>query len=719
MKCRPMRWLWGLLPLALLCWVAIVGDRARVETDLHRRTQEALAKAGLPWAMSAFSGRDAILTGNAVDDSEKNNATEVARAVYGVRIVNEQTGLIEEAKQYTWSASLEDGRLRLKGFVPTENDRKTIMGMARASFPKFEVDDRMKLARGAPPKDAWLGGVNFSFKQLERLKKGRVELDGLALTVVGEAEDTQGYKLVKTALGGRLPSGVSIKQELVSPALVRPFTWHAEFAGAKLAMSGYVPSEKVKEELFGAAKRDFPRASVADRSEVAGGAPDGWSKAAVASLQQLARLEHGAADLRDAVLSFKGQAADEATAESVRKAVRGALPAQFKSSEQVAFREASVKPVSPYVTSAALESGALVLSGHAPNEEAKVNLLAAAKVRFPGRRIEDRLQLAAGASDAWRTCVDAGLVGLSRVGNGRATLTDRRIELSGETEDEALANSLPGDVRAGAKGCDSDVKIAFKAAPEPDLVWQASLSGNEVVLSGDVPSDAVKQDLSQSAQRYFPAMRILDRQKIASGRSPKWPRVAESGLKMLARLKKGDARLAGTELSVSGEAADKAIAGAIHDQLSRDLPPPYRGRDAIQVAVASSPPPTAPVVKVDECQQLLISTTKAGTIRFEYGKAELHADSYPTLKKLADVINRCPAASIEISGHTDADGDRARNQRLSERRAKSVAKFLAESGVGAARLEAIGYGQERPIAPNDTSENKAQNRRIDFTIKTR
>jgi OmpA-OmpF porin, OOP family len=78
---------------------------------------------------------------------------------------------------------------------------------------------------------------------------------------------------------------------------------------------------------------------------------------------------------------------------------------------------------------------------------------------------------------------------------------------------------------------------------------------------------------------------------------------------------------------------------------------------------------------------------------------------------------RCPNTNIEISGHTDTDGDEAANQGLSEKRAQAVADYLVKAGLPANRFSAVGYGSTQPTAGNDTDQGKAQNRRIDFVVK--
>jgi len=106
-----------------------------------------------------------------------------------------------------------------------------------------------------------------------------------------------------------------------------------------------------------------------------------------------------------------------------------------------------------------------------------------------------------------------------------------------------------------------------------------------------------------------------------------------------------------------------------------------------------------------------------GTIRFESGRSNLDPDSAGLLDRLVEIALRCPTANIEVAGHTDADGDTATNQTLSEKRAQAVVDYLVKPGLPASRFSAIGYGSTQPVAANDTDEGKARNRRIEFVVK--
>jgi outer membrane protein OmpA-like peptidoglycan-associated protein len=104
-------------------------------------------------------------------------------------------------------------------------------------------------------------------------------------------------------------------------------------------------------------------------------------------------------------------------------------------------------------------------------------------------------------------------------------------------------------------------------------------------------------------------------------------------------------------------------------------------------------------------------------IFFAYDSDRILPRSYDLLDNVAQVINEhTEIPAIFIEGHTDSDGSDSYNLDLSDRRAKSVRRYLIDKGVDAGRLEAKGFGETKPIAPNDTEEGKAQNRRVEFRI---
>jgi len=84
---------------------------------------------------------------------------------------------------------------------------------------------------------------------------------------------------------------------------------------------------------------------------------------------------------------------------------------------------------------------------------------------------------------------------------------------------------------------------------------------------------------------------------------------------------------------------------------------------------------------------------------------------------MANVFEKSPNTTIEVAGHTDSIGSAAYNQRLSERRAGSVANYLESLGVNGSRIDAIGYGKSQPRATNSTANGRQLNRRVEIHIR--
>lgn len=103
-------------------------------------------------------------------------------------------------------------------------------------------------------------------------------------------------------------------------------------------------------------------------------------------------------------------------------------------------------------------------------------------------------------------------------------------------------------------------------------------------------------------------------------------------------------------------------------------------------------------------------------IFFETNKSDLKPESMAELNKVFAFLKTNGSVKLEISGHTDNTGDKVSNQKLSESRAKAVVSYLVQKGVDASRLTSKGYGDQKPVVPNTTVENKAKNRRTEMKI---
>ena len=154
----------------------------------------------------------------------------------------------------------------------------------------------------------------------------------------------------------------------------------------------------------------------------------------------------------------------------------------------------------------------------------------------------------------------------------------------------------------------------------------------------------------------------------------------------------------------------------VYDRSSPGTPPALEQLTTVAAQPGAAALETKGEFDREACVGRFEILSRAGNISFATASARLDSASYPLLDNLYDVVNRCPGLSIEIGGHTDSDGSDVNNQALSERRAASVGSYLEAKGIPAGRMRVVGYGESRPIRPNDTRDNKARNRRIEFTV---
>jgi outer membrane protein OmpA-like peptidoglycan-associated protein len=137
-----------------------------------------------------------------------------------------------------------------------------------------------------------------------------------------------------------------------------------------------------------------------------------------------------------------------------------------------------------------------------------------------------------------------------------------------------------------------------------------------------------------------------------------------------------------------------------------------RAREEAQARMLLNKRPTQPNVVVAGKE---IKLKKQ--VHFQHDSAEILPDSQGIVEELAELMNKRPdIKNVEVQGHTDDTGAAAYNLRLSQSRAQAVVDAIASHGVDASRMTAKGYGQEKPIAPNTTEQNRAKNRRVQVMI---
>jgi OmpA-OmpF porin, OOP family len=461
MKCNPLRWLWGLLPILVFTWLAAQHRHLQIERDLTQRTSEALTGAGLTWAKVKFDGRDGVLTGLATEEAEPAKALAIARDISGVRIIDGQAELLKKVDAYVWSATQKDNKVSLAGYVPTEAARASILSSVKSNFPKATVEDKLELARGNPPVGDWLSGITFGLKQLAALKSGHADLNGLTLSVAGEAPTAAAYKDVRSSLATNLPKAVKLGSEKIVPPAVSPFVTKLDVNGSAVDVTGYVPSDAARASIMTALKTKFPGKSLNDKMQVASGQPDGWEACILAGAGGLAKLGNGRAALSGNQLELSGKTDDEALAKALPDDVNGAAkPACIATSKivyddtkkrEAAAREAAAKE--------AAAKDAAAREKEAAAREAAAKAAPAPVVAAPVQPDPEAAALAKRQADA-TAAADAETRAKKEAEAAATAAAQARAEATRLAE---LAAAEKAKKAASAAACQSELRTAAKA----------------------------------------------------------------------------------------------------------------------------------------------------------------------------------------------------------------------------------------------------------------
>ena len=921
MRCRPLYWLVGLPVLALIAAIALLGELPHMTKDLRERANAALQAAGLDWAQLDFDARDARVSGTATNDREQAAAVDTVRGLYGIRIAEDGTSLIEALRPYVWSLTRKGKSIDVTGFADSDDNRRTVAQAAVAPLRGLSLSQNIKLARGMPQRDQWLLAIEYAAKLSAGLTKGSAKLEDLSLSITGEAATPQAYAGILDMLTNKRPPGLEIALAAIKPPVISPYTWAATWANRTLLLDGYVPDARARQTVLDAADGLFPGATITDkmllasgepeqfgsaldqalrslaqlesgkatlsgvrsdlrgvaveqetaervteafrsgapagvvatqnitfrkarvpiakpylwsaeysgkdllmegfvpddntkrdlaafaagrfkgvritdRTAIAAGVPAGFAAAAMAGLQNLARLDRGKTRLVDSTIDLSGHVADKATADASKVDFDATVPPAYENSADVTFDPPKVvelpapkpeppkvveapkpvekpkvvetpkpidkpkvalapKPVekpkvaetakpaplqpAPYLLDAVVENGRIVLTGSVPDREARDTVLSLVASRLPGITVIDNLVMGGGlpaSNDDWLHSIDAGLKAVADLGGGHATLKDRALTVSGVTRDKAMPDYVAESLRrALPAGFVSQSQVDYQAPPAPKpYLTTLQYDGLKVAVEGDVPDQASRAKLLAQLKPLFPDRDFDDRTSIRAGAPEGWLQALTQGLAPLSKLDSGQLILRDRSLILSGTTEDEKILAAARQKVTAVLPKGYQGSDQLVYVAPPAPDPKLLAQKQDEskydvkkllkqsspltapeCQAVLNSVIR-GKAFFATARADLDQRAAAALNSVVGLAKRCTRTRVEVSGHTDSDGAPAFNKRLSERRAQSVVDYLKRQGIGADRLLAVGMGQEQPVAPNDTANNKAKNRRIDITV---
>lgn len=232
----------------------------------------------------------------------------------------------------------------------------------------------------------------------------------------------------------------------------------------------------------------------------------------------------------------------------------------------------------------------------------------------------------------------------------------------------------------------------------------ATPAPGQVLVTGTVPDEASKAAALARLREVYGADRVVDQIAVGQVVLPaNWnnhvQKLISPNLKAVSR---GQLKIDGTAISISGEVANEAQRQQIASDMASSLNSSYTVNNGLRVSASE--------------QGLLDNALANRVVSFESGQATLTPEGKRILDEIAATMLKLKGRHVEIIGNTDNEGLRASNVSLSLARADSVKAYLGAKGVDDSLLTTSGQGPDRPVASNATAEGRAKNRRIEFRI---
>jgi len=391
------KWWPGTIPLAVFWAIAAWTSTLPMESDLAARSSAALKGTVLDKTQIAVAGRDVTFAADAFSEDGRRSAVASVEAVPGVRLVNDETRLVPEARPFVWSAERDVVRVTLGGNSPLPSSKRKLLEAARADLGGVEVVDQMNLARGAPPQ--FDNAALLLVDQIAKLKDGKITISDNKVSLAGMARDLGGREAIAAALKN-LPEGFSVAANAIeAPPYI--FQAYKDPVAVTLTLTGYVPDDKVHAALAAAAARKFFNEKVVDNLKSSIGAPAGFAAAVVPALGALSRLSTGTLVVSDREVKLSGDAFYDAAAVAIRAGLGKDFPKDWRLKADI-----SVKPAAAPVDATVCQ-------------QLFSDLLAKGKIRF----------------ESARATIDPDSAGLlDRLTETALRCPNARIEIAGHTD---------------------------------------------------------------------------------------------------------------------------------------------------------------------------------------------------------------------------------------------------------------------------------------------
>ncbi len=480
---------------------------------------------------------------------------------------------------------------------------------------------------------------------------------------------------------------------------------------------GNVVAPRIGEtDLADAAAALTPGADVADMLETAAyPAPDGWEDALSFGLRALEMLPRA----KISVAADRIEVTAISDSETEKRRLEADLRAAAPEGIALVLKISAPRPVlTPFTLRFLIgESGARFDACSADTDEASDRIVAAATAAGLLGRTTCTVGLGV-PSPRWAEAVEAGIAAVKGLGQGTITFSDGDVTLEAALgTPQATFDRVVGELQTALPPAFSLDAVLPRAAEvqEGPAEFTATLSAEgKVELRGRVRDEMQRAAVDAFAKAKFGSTDVYTATRMDGALPEGWPVRVLAGIEALAELESGNLTVRADTVEVAGVTGSQTAQDRITQTLSAALGQGARFR--VIVSYDEDLDPLAALPTPAECKAEVDAATARQKITFTPGSAEIAATAQPTIAALADILRDCPGITLEIAGHTDAQGSEGGNLALSQARAEAVRIALEGRGVDVSGISAKGYGEAVPIAENDTVPGREANRRIEFTL---
>lgn len=548
--------------------------------------------------------------------------------------------------------------------------------------------------------------------------------DGLKVNLTGLAPD-EGSRFRALEIMGKLieTNRINDDSKILQLNAVEPprFTLEVLRNETRISLIGLIPFKTGREGIINRLSVLEKETQVTDMLETADHQiPSGWNAALEYGLASLERLPRSKISISPERVKIT------AVTESVleQRNIEVALRADKPDNLILILDISAPRPViSPFRFRMSIESGRVDLSSCSvdttANRERVLRAAISAGAEGPGRC---NIGLGVPTTD-WATAVIQSISSLKELGAGTVTFTDSDISLvSGDDISQSDFDRIVGSLERRLPDLFSLHAILPPKPLEdgdanrievPRFTARKNKDG-DVILQGRIPNAITRSAVGTYAGSLFGAKNITNESRVSNNLPDGWPLRVLAGLDALSQVHTGWLRIEPDTVFISGVAPRPDTTAEISRILSVRIG--AKGNYKIDVKFDPSLFVVDEVPSHPECETGISAALARQQIKFDAGSVTVEKASFPVLDEIAEILRKCPDAKFNIEGHTDSQGSDELNKGVSQSRAESVLTALLTRRVLTSGLTAVGYGEEQPIADNETEEGRDRNRRIVFTL---